>query len=158
MEISRPSILVADAGQFFEYVDAQKAIGNFTSVAEKSPVDFVGVKRGKKRVVRKAKGMFAAGKGFVVFEKEVLIQAFISAVSTRACLLGDCVMKTSGIATGGLMSKLAASVVMCCAEHRWQKDKARLREEKFIVGDQEWFEVVTSIRYVDDIFMASRRL
>ena len=46
MEISRPSVLVADAGQFFEYVDAQKAIGNFTSVAEKSPVDFVGVKRG----------------------------------------------------------------------------------------------------------------
>ena len=113
-----PAVVIADAGQMYEAMKCDQAVRLFKQVAKQSRIKFVNVRKSKKRAVYVTESKHSVKPGWINFEISSIIQAFIVAVCATTCSLGDRMLKTQGIATGGLMSKTAASTILCSAEDR----------------------------------------
>eukprot|EP00959_Pyramimonas_sp_CCMP1952_P168278 3516409-Pyramimonas_sp.AAC.1 len=60
-----------------------------------------------------------------------------------------------GLAIGGFLSKIACSMILCCAESAWQKDVIARASDRFVPQGYRWQNVVAAARYVDDLLLCS---
>ena len=152
--------IVGDAGQFYEVVDACQAIHEATELlhifTNSSPQRYITVKNPS----RKRQAWFSSvenrfARKSVTWSLEELYRAFIASMVVCLTSVGDKVFALESLPIGGLMSKVAASVVLGGQERRWKQDEALQKHEGFRF-DVGWRHAVLHLRYVDDICMLSR--
>ena len=151
--------LVADAGQFFEVVspcqsntEAAKLLAIFTT---SSPSPVVSVRVAKKRigwVSRPACHLSSTVRNWTASE---LFRAFVAASAVCVTSVGQTIFRANGLPIGGLLSKVAACIFLGGEERRWRCDIFRQRHEGYRAV-QPWRNAVCHLRYVDDVFLASR--
>ena len=79
-------------------------------------------------------------------------------LSVTSATLGDGVVTTEGLLTGGLISKAGSSTVLGADEHRWKSDE-KLRQSAGFSHPGEWDDVVLALRQArpdDDVEVAVR--
>lgn len=84
-----------------------------------------------------------------------LFRAFLGAMLVCLTSVGNRVMMLQCLPIGGLMSKVAASVVLGGEERRWKQSVERQQFEGFR-HSMDWDHTVLHLRYVDDIILISR--
>ena len=152
--------ITGDAGQFFEVVDACTAINEARELlaifTEQSSQSFVTVKHPCKR--RQAWFSSAANRfsrKSVTWSVAELFRAF--AASMMVCLVsaGDKIFALQSLPIGGLLSKVASSIVLGGQERRWKENYMFQVSEGFRYP-AGWNSAVLHLRYVDDILLVSR--
>ena len=152
--------IVGDAGQFYEVVDASQAIQEATELLHiftcSSPQRYITVKH----PCRKRQAWFSSvvnrfARRSVTWSLEELYRAFVASMLVCLASVGDKVFTLQSLPIGGLMSQVAASVVLGGQERRWKQNDALQRNEgyRFHLG---WRQAVVHLRYVDDICLVSR--
>ena len=152
--------ITGDAGQFFEVVDAGKAVAEanelLTLFAQKSPSHFVTVLHtSQKRRAWFSKSANKFSQKTTTWSMAELFRAFLGAMLVCLTSVGNRVMMLQCLPIGGLMSKVAASVVLGGEERRWKQSVERQQFEGFR-HSMDWDHTVLHLRYVDDIILISR--
>ena len=121
--------LVCDAGQFYETVSATQAMTAMsnlvTRVRRKSDFDSATVFLHKKRRVFFGGVPNARYGRMWCFSLEELKKYFGIAMCLSLTGLGDRVVRMNGLPIGGLLSKVAASVVLSQEEREWSENETR---------------------------------
>ena len=155
----RTVAITADAGQFFESVQARQAIAATRHVIRKCEAmtqkHCVTILRGPKRVA------FVGGcvrakclKGYVFTFTELFL-CFAACMFMCFVTLGNTVFRMKGLPIGGVLSKVAASFVLACEEHAWLCDVAGRRGHGYSSRCLSWDREVARARYVDDVLWIS---
>ena len=119
---------------------------------------FVSVKRGKRRVARVVEHAYQTLPGYVTFPGQRLMCAFTAGVTLNFCKLGTRALATTGIATGGMLSRIAAAVVLCWSEDRVLRNSNLLTKERFKTKHLELQQCMLALRYIDDLILISKCL
>jgi hypothetical protein len=151
--------VTADAGQFFEAVQARQAIAAARRVLRKCAAmtnkTCVTVLRGLKRTAFIGGCNRAAYKRGFVFTFMELFLSFAACMFMCYVTLGDIVFRLEGLPIGGVLSKIAASFVLACEEHDWSCDVPRRRRYGYSTVCASWDHEVARARYVDDVLWVS---
>ena len=152
--------VVADAGQFFEVVQPSTAVSAMVSIMEcltrQARRHTVTIRRS-----RKVQG-FLGGNPFVksaktrTFTFHDLLCCFAACMYIPFCKLGDTVIRMSGLPIGGLLSRIAASVVLAWEEHQWVE--AWPGNFGLDSSVPAWNKSVVARRYIDDTILISKLL
>ena len=150
--------IVADAGQFFETVAPARAITEarllmdvFSCTHGEAPISVLSSRKfmswiGGKRLLYTHKG--------VSWHVSHLMRAFVAAMSVGFASVGSCVSNLNGLPIGGLLSKIAACIVLGAEERRWKEDAQRRCQEGFCTPIP-WRNAVCHLRYTDDVVLVS---
>ena len=150
--------IVADAGQFYEEVAPQRALeAGFAVFSAAASAGWKGVAVAR---TRKFFGFLTCdlqgGRGkFVRLGLSDIFAAFSTAISVSLVSVGQAVAMLSGLPIGGLMSKLASSMVLCQEEENWKTSHMRRLRAGFYSLRQSWRRTVCHVRYVDDVFLGT---
>ncbi|CAE7223393.1 unnamed protein product [Symbiodinium sp. CCMP2592] len=150
--------IVADAGQFYGEVAPQRALdAGFTVFSAAASVGWKGVAVAR---TRKFFGFMTCelqgGRGkFVRLSLSDIFATFSTAVSVSLVSVGHAVAMLSGLPIGGLMSKLASSMVLCQEEENWKTNHMQRQRAGFYSLRQSWRRTVCHVRYVDDVFLGT---
>jgi len=154
----KTTTLTADAGQMYEAVHFTHAIVCIQKMMDCTNVKWVAVSRGKKRLVRTIPHKYAAKPGWHVFSVIDLVQAFVLAVTSIKARCGDQMVATDGVPTGGMLSKIATSIILGWAEHVVCTDIYKMRELGVDIAGIPFNELICCLRYVDDVLFISHML
>ena len=151
--------ITGDAGQFFEMVDACTAIQEATELltifTSQCPQQFVTVKHpSKKRQVWFSSAANRFSPKTVVWTIQELFRGFAASMLCCLATVGDKVFALRCLPIGGLMSKVASSVVLGGQERRFKQNVDSQVQEGFRYG-HGWNHPVLHVRYIDDILLAS---
>ena len=151
--------LTADAGQFFEAVAPSQAIsaaarclshcstasGHTTVTVQKGPsrTSFLGGCAGNQDTWR-----------FVVSFSELFL-AFSACMFVGYVSLGRTIFRLKGLPIGGVLSKVATSIVLGEQEVAWQHSLRRRDALGFAATTPSWNREVARGRYVDDLLWVS---
>jgi hypothetical protein len=144
--------LVADAGQMFESIPASEVAAAFDAICDLAARDSgqsttTVLKSRQRRAFAGGAAVTRPGAS-MTFSFEELKGCLKGFLCMDKCAAGDAVASMRGIPIGGFLSKAAASVRLCVAEHRWAQGFG---------GPVPWREAVAARRYVDDLLMTSHR-
>ena len=151
-------MVTADAGQFYEVTEHRLAIDVLRKIMKMSGIAYVSVKRGKRRVARVVDHAYQTLPGYVTFPVQRLTSAFIAGVTLNFCKLGSRALATTGIATGGMLSRIAAAVVLCWSEDRMLRNYSLLTKNKFKTKHLDLQQCMLALRYIDDLILISKCL
>ena len=70
--------------------------------------------------------------------------------------LGDRVVRMDGLPMGGLLSKVAASVVLSQEEREWSENETRRANLGYHKTGRRWSSLACCKRYVDDLLVISK--
>ena len=71
-------------------------------------------------------------------------------------VLGDRVVRMDGLPFGGLLSKVAASVVLSQEEREWSENETRRANLGYHKTGRRWSSLACCKRYVDDLLVISK--
>ncbi|CAE7264826.1 SMG1 [Symbiodinium natans] len=157
-EKQRFTAIVADAGQFYEEVAPQRALqAGFSVFSAAASAGWKGVAVAR---TRKFFGFMTCdlqgGRGkFVRLGLPDIFATFSTAISVSLVSVGQAVAMLSGLPIGGLMSKLASSMVLCQEEEAWKASSSRRAQAGFYSLRNSWKRTVCHVRYVDDVFLGT---
>ena len=157
-EKQRFTAIVADAGQFYEEVAPQRALqAGFSVFSAAASAGWKGVAVAR---TRKFFGFMTCdlqgGRGkFVRLGLPDIFATFSTAISVSLVSVGQAVAMLSGLPIGGLMSKLASSMVLCQEEEAWKASSSRRAHAGFYSLRNSWKRTVCHVRYVDDVFLGT---
>ena len=152
-ELTRFSLLVADAAQFYEEISPEQVLKDVQALLER-----VRCQGGKAVALRRSKrlaGYIASREiinrtGYVSWPLDRIWCAFVLAMAQPHVRLGDVLYRQrNGIPIGGLVSKAATSCVLRVAEDSWTNGNTA-RQLGFGTPGQ-----FVAVRYMDDVIMGS---
>ena len=155
--------VVGDAGQFFEEVDPLRAISCLSTilaaVVQTTGQEYITVGV-RPRVLAYLGGHPSnARTDTVTFHWNEVLWTYAAAVSIGFVSLGVKVVRFLGIPIGGLVSRSACSAVLNSEEttfvQRWDAGEITPIIAPNNILQVPWDELVVSVRYVDDIVLAS---
>ena len=155
------TVVVADAGQFYEEVSSEKAcfaLSNIVLEARLAGWTHVAVGRRKRRRAFLSTKPGGQNSAYFWFSLEDILRAFFGAMCVSLVSVGHLVAQMQGLPIGGLMSKVATSAVLATEEEDWLKNQARRFAHGFPFSDRSWPSCCLHLRYVDDVLLASRLL
>ncbi|CAK0879782.1 unnamed protein product [Prorocentrum cordatum] len=158
---SKPEFVgvVADAGQFFEVVQAREAVRCVARLLRRVEAQTgltsvtIGQHKGESTYLGGSPYSCTGKQWWLTFEELILI--FSAAMEMKWCSVGARVAEMTGTPIGGLCSKIAASAVLGEAERAWQEDPARRQRAHFHVPGLAWEQAAARRRYVDDLLTVS---
>ena len=149
--------IAADAGQFYEVVDASVAVHRMGCILHKfSSHDctrVVVVERSKKRKAWFSTSCWNVPAGATAWTTGDLFRMFCAAMFMCFTKVGDKIFRLSGLPIGGFHSKVAASAVLGYNESTWCNNHIGRYAEGF--RSQTWEGDVIHLRYIDDIILIS---
>lgn len=151
--------LVADAGQFFESVQASEADEAFLfliqrAVAAGSPATIT-VFRSARRRAYMGGSVGDPSRSKATFDFLELGMCLAAFVRLNLARVGDAVVKFSGVPIGGHLSKAVCSLILCRAETEWYNNRDYLVRARYVPPGLSWSEVTSCKRYVDDVILIS---
>ena len=159
---SKPKVVAfsADAGQFFETVPPSVAIHAARTLIRRAQAisgkDTVTVTRGKKKRHAFVGGsVFAFDPSSFRFLLVDLLLALTACMLLGLCCVGDACFRLRGLPIGGLLSKVAASLVLGLEEEAWAHNPALRSHFGYATTSSACRFEVACARYVDDVFWAS---
>ena len=117
----------------------------------------VTVLRGKTRAAFVGGSLEACRNDRHVFSSAELFLAFSACLFMSFCTLGDLVYRMTGLPIGGVLSKVASTIILASEEHSWFLDIHRRKNHGFSCVVPAWEFEVARARYVDDILWVSGR-
>ena len=151
--------LVADAGQCFEMIQAQEAVSEAYVLLRRfqalSGSSFVTIQKSKKRVGWVGQRRMYSTSASQSWDVVQLYRLFAAAMSVDLVSACQHVFRTSGVPIGGLMSKIAATIVLGGQERRWLYNHQRKSSHGFNPGFP-WHQAVCHIRFIDDVILLSK--
>ena len=93
--------------------------------------------------------------GAKFFQYHELKQAFHCAISVSLVSSAGFVAYMSGLPIGGMMSKIAASMVLGRDEESWRTDNEKRSTHGFDTPGDDWCRYALTLRYVDDVLVIS---
>jgi len=153
--LSSPTVLVADAGQMYEAISSTQAVLCLHVVLSLCKWSWVAVSRGKHRNVIPLRNRHAHKIGSLVLSQEDIFQAFYLAMAATKVKCGGQIVQTCGVPTGGMLSKVAASLILGHAENEFVSKRDTRDRMQFNVANIPWENLVCCLRYVDDLIMIS---
>ena len=158
-EFSGCAGLVADAGQCFEMIQAQEAVSEahvllrrFQAISQSS---YVTIQRSKKRVGWVGRSNPHNPRKNQTWDVAELYRLFAAAMSVDFASVCQRVFRTKGVPIGGLMSKIAATIVLGAQERRWLYNHEKRASHGFAPGFP-WHHAVCHLRFIDDVILLSR--
>ena len=152
--------LVRDAGQFYETVSATKSTTAMselvTRVRSKSDFDSATVFLHKKRRVFLGGVPNALYGRMWCFSLEELKIFYGIAMCMSITGLGNRVVRMDGLPIGGLLSNVAASVVLSEEEREWRENETRRANLGYRGTGRRWSSLAYCKRYVDDLLVISK--
>ena len=151
--------ITADAGQFFETVQPPQAIAAarrcLSRCARMHGHVTVSVLTGPKRIGFLGGSTLGKLHGVMVFAFCDLFLAFAACLFICYVSLGRSVFRLKGLPIGGVLSKVATSLVLGEEEFQWQCAPRRRRDLGFTATSNSWNSEVARGRYVDDLLWVS---
>ena len=89
---------------------------------------------------------------FLIFD---LVLAFAACMFMGLCRVGDACFRMEGLPIGGVLSKVAASIVFGCEEEAWLHNVVLRKRLGFAATTLLWDREVARARYVDDVLWIS---
>lgn len=149
------TIVVADAGQFFEATEAARVDDAARNILQRTEsatgCSTITVMRSKKRRAYFGGALVDRGSSTKTFAHAQLQSTLAGVCRGNACSVGNHVAKMTGLPVGGYTSKVCCSMVLADAEFRWSSDTQALVQQGFISPGSKWASTVASARYVDDV-------
>lgn len=150
---------VHDAGQFIECVTLQEALRAAKEILDMAfsatSCFYVCIFRRKKKAGFLCPRSFPSNaRKFKSFNFAEVFLVFAAEVSIPYVIVGSHVVQLSTLPIGGLMSMIAAALVLCLNEHNWLQHKRRWAENGFLTIPN-WSQQVASLRYVGDLLQLS---
>ena len=149
----------ADAGQFYETVSPSVAVHMTMQLARRvvsaTGKNTVTVLRGRRRHAYLGGSVYQQGATsycFLIFD---LVLAFAACMFMGLCRVGDACFRMEGLPIGGVLSKVAASIVLGCEEEAWLHDVVLRKRLGFAATTLLWDREVARARYVDDVLWIS---
>ena len=154
------TVVIADAGQFYEEVSPAAACNAVTEIvlkASRSGWTHVAVHRScKKQSFLSTRVSPPIGSGFVWFSLREITCAFFAAMCVSLVSVGHLVASLKGLPIGGLLSRAAASAYLASAEQSWLSSAASRHQAGFRSVSGLWSNTMLHLRYIDDVILASR--
>ena len=154
--LPHPSVLTADAGQMYEAVGSDTAIKSMLKLADDCSFPCISVMLGKKSIAAASWCQWAQKSGWKTLTKRSVVQAFAFALTCTRVVVGDHILETHGLPTGGLCSKVASSIVLGHSEDKWLRSASMRARLGFAMAFTDWSRLIVACRYVDDIIFISR--
>ena len=142
------TVLVGDAGQFFEVVGPAGAINAVRcitrEVQQRTGKSTVSVFRGSS--VKGFLGGNTSAKTVktCVFEFAELVLCFAACMLICFCKMGGIVFKMDGLPIGDLMSRIAASFALAWEEESFLRSRSKRESADFFVPGHSWGQLVGS--------------
>ena len=151
--------ITADAGQFFETVQPSQAVNAarrcLSRCMRMHGHATVSVLAGQRRIGFLGGSTSGKTPGVMVFEFCDLILAFAACLFICYVSLGRSVFRLKGLPIGGVLSKIASSLVLGEEEFQWQCSPRRRQALGFSTVSSCWNREVARGRYVDDLLWIS---
>ena len=152
-------VFSADAGQFYETVSPSVAVHMTTQLARRvvsaTGKNTVTVLRGRRRHAYLGGSVYQQGATsycFLIFD---LVLAFAACMFMGLCRVGDACFRMEGLPIMGVLSKVAASIVLGCEEEAWLHNVGLRKRLGFAATTLLWDREVARARYVDDVLWIS---
>ncbi|OLQ14403.1 hypothetical protein AK812_SmicGene1525 [Symbiodinium microadriaticum] len=151
--------LAADAGQFYEVVQPHSAVNAARRLLSRcrrvTGHETVTVLRGPRRRAFLGGHIHAEFGSAVVFTFTELFLAFSACMFLTLVAVGTTVFRLKGLPIGGVLSKVATSLVLGEEERVWKWDSGRRRRLGYAAVHSSWDKEVARARYVDDLLWVS---
>ena len=152
-------VFSADAGQFYETVSPSVAVHMTMQLARRvvsaTGKNTVTVLRGRRRHAYLGGSVYQQGATsycFLIFD---LVLAFAACMFMGLCRVGDACFRMEGLPIMGVLSKVAASIVLGCEEEAWLHNVVLRKRLGFAATTLLWDREVARARYVDDVLWIS---